>query len=259
MVGVRLEIKNLTVQTGQSADGRLIVDGLSLEIPDHCVFALVGGSGSGKTTTGLAILKLLAPGLRITGGEIRLGSRDLLSLPENELRQVRGKDVSMVFQEPLYAFNPVFTIGQQVEEVFKAHTDISKTARRTETLELFRMVGLPDPKRVHDSYPHQLSGGMRQRAMIAQAIALKPKLLIADEPTSSLDVTLQAKIMELFRQLRKDMDLTVLLITHDLGVVKHLADHVAVMRQGRVVEAGRNEEVLTHPRDAYTKQLLATF
>ena len=163
----------------------------------------------------------------------------------------------MVFQEPLYAFNPVLTIGDQIEEVFEAHTDFNKAKRTAETLRLLDIVGIKEPGRVYRSYPHQLSGGMRQRAMIAQAVALKPKLIIADEPTSSLDVTLQARIMELFLKLRDEFNLSVLLITHDLGVVRHMADHVAVMNGGKIVESGAAVAVLQNPKHTYTKELLA--
>jgi len=250
-----LQIKHLTVSVGE----KTIVKDLSLQIAPHSVFALVGGSGSGKTTTGLAVLKLLAPGLKVTGGEVLFKERDLLTLPDEDLRQVRGKEIGFVFQEPLYAFNPVFTVGEQIDEVFRCHLSLKKEECKERSLELFKTVGLNENLRVYQSYPHQLSGGMRQRAMIAQAVALKPKLIIADEPTSSLDVTMQARIIELFAKLRQEFDLSVLLITHDLGVVKHLADEVAVMNQGSIVESGKNKEVLDHPQHVYTKDLLAAF
>ncbi|MCB9771046.1 MAG: ABC transporter ATP-binding protein [Candidatus Omnitrophica bacterium] len=250
-----LQIKKLSVSVAVS--DKKIVDDLSLQIPDRSVFALVGGSGSGKSTTGLSILRLLAPGLEISGGEIVFAGRDLLKVHTDELRNIRGKEIAMVFQEPLYAFNPVLTIGDQIEEVFSSHTDFPKDKRRSQSLELLRVVGIKEPQRVYHNYPHQLSGGMRQRAMIAQAVALKPKLIIADEPTSSLDVTLQARILELFAKLRQEFDLSVLLITHDLGVVKHMADSVAVMKAGKIVESGMAATVLKNPQHQYTRELLA--
>lgn len=250
-----LKLRHLTV----SVHEKKIVDDVSFNIAPRSVFALVGGSGSGKTTTGLAILRLLAPNLQVTSGEILFQDQNLLTIPEEELRQVRGKEIGFVFQEPLHAFNPVFTVGQQIEEVYASHTELAKSVRREKSLELLATVGLKEPRRAYESYPHQLSGGMRQRAMIAQALALRPKLIIADEPTSSLDVTLQAKIIELFMKLRKEFDLSILLITHDLGVVKHLADEVAVMTKGKVAEQGPAQTILTQPRHEYTKELLAAF
>ena len=251
-----LEIKNLSIVVENLSGQKKILDQVSLSIAQHCIFALVGGSGSGKSTTGLAVLRLLASGLTVKSGEIYFEKRDLLKLPADQIRHVRGNQIAMVFQEPLYAFNPLLTIGQQVEEVFSSHTDYSALKRRGETMQLLDMVGIKEPLRVYQSYPHQLSGGMRQRAMIAQAIALKPKLIIADEPTSSLDVTLQARIIELFLKLRDQMGLSVVLITHDLGVVRHMADDVAVMKDGQIVEAGKAAEVLNNPQHCYTQELL---
>jgi ABC-type dipeptide/oligopeptide/nickel transport system ATPase component len=172
------------------------------------------------------------------------------------MREVRGKAIGMVFQEPLSAFNPVFSIGYQIEEVLKAHTGWDRSRRQKRVLELLDLVGLPEPARTAGDYPHQLSGGMRQRAMIAQAIAAGPKLIIADEPTSSLDVTLQANIMELFKKLQKELRLSVLLITHDLGMVEHMADRVTVMTEGRIVENGPTQDVLQDPKHPYTKDLM---
>ena len=227
-----------------------------MEVPALSVTALVGGSGSGKTTMGLAILRLLPLGLVVSQGRILFIGKDVLKFPEERMRLLRGKDISMVFQEPLYAFNPVFSIGGQIEEVLRAHSALSVRQRRERILELLNLVGLPDPKRTAGNYPHQLSGGMRQRAMIAQAIAAGPKLIIADEPTSNLDVTLQANIMELFRKLKDELKLSILLITHDLGMVAHMADHVAVMTEGKIVERGITREVLEKPQHPYTRTLM---
>lgn len=254
-----LDIQNLSVQVRAHSGGKMIVDDLSLGIKNQTIFALVGGSGSGKTTTGLAILRLLAPELRIAHGHghILFEGADLLALPESRLRAIRGGEISMVFQEPLNAFNPVFSVGNQIEEVLRQHSTLLPKQRKERVLEILDIVGIRHPPRVAGSYPHQLSGGMRQRAMIAQAIAANPKLIIADEPTSNLDVTLQARIMELFQKLRDSLKLSILLITHDLGVVQHLSDEVAVMFEGKIVETGKTKEVLTRPGHEYTAQLMA--
>lgn len=249
-----LAVENVTVTVA----GKNIVDAASLEVPGLSVTALVGGSGSGKTTLGLAVLKLLPLGLNVRQGRILLDGEDVLQFSEEHMRSLRGKEIGMVFQEPLYAFNPVFSIGDQIEEVLRAHSALSARQRRERILDLLSLVGLPDPKRTAGNYPHQLSGGMRQRAMVAQAIAAGPKLLIADEPTSNLDVTLQARIMELFRKLKDELKLSILLITHDLGMVSHMADRVAVMTQGKIVEQGMTQDVLRDPRHPYTRTLMET-
>jgi ABC-type dipeptide/oligopeptide/nickel transport system ATPase component len=253
-----LDIKNLTITVEDEGAVKKIVDDVSLSVPPHTITALVGGSGSGKTTTGLAILKLLSPALKIERGEILFDNQDILKLPENSLRELRGKKISMVFQEPLNAFNPLFTIGYQIEEVLIYHTQLPPGERKKKVLELLDIVGIPDPARILNSYPHQLSGGLRQRAMIAQAIAGEPALIIADEPTSNLDVTLQAHILQLFRELRRKLQLSILLITHDLGVVTHLADEVTVLSQGKVVESGKTKDITTRPKHSYTQQLMDT-
>ncbi len=251
-----LQIKNLSIVIKDPRRRQKILDGVSFDIAERSVFALVGGSGSGKSTTGLSILRLLSSGLEVESGEVFFGGRDLLKIPPAELRQVRAQQIAMVFQEPLYAFNPVLTVGRQIEEVFESHTDFSKDKKTKETLALLEVVGIKDPLRVYKSYPHQLSGGMRQRAMIAQAVALKPQLIIADEPTSSLDVTLQARIIELFLKLRSDFNMSVLLITHDLGVVEHMADSVGVISGGKIVEIAATPEILKNPQHPYTRKLL---
>ena len=247
-----LVVENLTVAVA----GRNIVNAASLEVPALSVMALVGGSGSGKTTIGLAILRLLPLGLAVSQGRILFAGEDVLKFPEERMRSLRGKEISMVFQEPLYAFNPVFSIGDQIAEVLRVHSAGNARQRRERIWELLNLVGLPAPKMIAAHYPHQLSGGMRQRAMIAQAIAAGPKLIIADEPTSNLDVTLQARIMELFRKLKDELKLSILLITHDLGMVAHMADHVAVMTEGEIVERGTTREVLDKPRHPYTRALM---
>jgi len=258
MVKNILEIENLKVVVPEGTGTKTLVNDLSFNIGQERIVSLVGGSGSGKTTTGLAILRLLPPALSIRKGAIKFYDQDLLKYSKSKMRSLRGKDISMVFQEPLDAFNPVFRIGYQIEEVLSCHTKLRSKQRKEKVLYLLKTVGIKDPKRVAANYPHQLSGGMRQRAMIAQAIAVDPKLIIADEPTSNLDVTLQAKIIELFQRLRDELHLSILLITHDLGVVKHLADDVAVLFKGKIVEQGKTKEVIDNPKHEFTKNLLKT-
>ncbi len=240
----------------EKGNEKLLLDGISLEISEFSIVSLVGGSGSGKTTAGLALLRLLPVGLTIKRGEITYKDENLLKASSKRIQQIRGKEISMVFQEPLYAFNPVFSIGSQINEVLELHTSYSKEKRKERIWELLDMVGIKDPKRVANNYPHQLSGGMRQRAMIAQAIATNPKLIIADEPTSNLDVTLQAKIMKLFVKLKEELKLSILLISHDLGVVENISDKVVVMYEGKIVEAGDTASVFNEPKAEYTQRLL---
>lgn len=250
-----LSVKNLTVSV-DNAGRKKIVDNVELEIGESSIVGLVGGSGSGKTTTGYAILGLLDPALSIKSGEIIYKGRNLLNCTDEFMRSVRGGQISMIFQEPLNAFNPVFTIEYQIDEMLQFHTDMKSDQREKRTLELLDLVGLPDPKRLAKNYPHQLSGGMRQRAMIAQAIAANPTLIIADEPTSNLDVTLQARIIELFKDIRNELKLSILLITHDLGMVGNMCDEVAVMNNGKIVEVGKADEIIADPNHEYTKKLL---
>lgn len=254
-----LIIKNLKV-TAQAEGGQVeLLKGINLDIPVKSISALVGGSGSGKTTTGLSILRLLPVGLEIQQGEISFEQRDLLKLSQAEMRGLRGSSISMVFQEPLAAFNPVMTVGYQVSEVLESHTNLNAQQREEKVLALLHSVGIKDPHTAANSYPHQLSGGLRQRAMIAQAIALNPKLIIADEPTSNLDVSLQAKIMDLFRELRNKFDMTILLISHDLGMVSHLADHTTIMQKGQIIESGPTKEIIQNPKEEYTQKLMEAF
>ena len=251
-----LEVQNLSIETKAGQGGKPIVDNVSFVLPGGNIVALVGGSGSGKTTTGLSIMRLLSPALRIASGRIYFNGKNILALPEQEIRHYRGKQMAMVFQEPLYAFNPVFRIGVQIEEVLQFHTHLTEQQRQRRVEELLRQVEIKDPGRVAQAYPHQLSGGLRQRAMLAQAIAANPKLVIADEPTSNLDVTVQARILTLFKKLRDDLQLSILIITHDLGLVRSLADQVVVLCDGKAVEQGPAAEVLDRPQHNYTQQLL---
>jgi oligopeptide/dipeptide ABC transporter ATP-binding protein len=201
-------------------------------------------------------MRLIAPPGKIVGGEIIFDGKNLLKLSEEEMRQIRGDDIAMIFQDPMTSLNPVFTVGEQIAEALRLHRKLSGKAARTAAIEAMREVAIPDPARRVDDYPHQLSGGMRQRVMIAMALACDPKLLIADEPTTALDVTIQAQILELLNDLRKSRDLAVLLITHDLGVVAEVADRVAVMYTGRIVEESPVEELFARPKHPYTEGLL---
>ncbi len=234
---------------------KVLVDQVSFDISQGKILAIAGGSGSGKTTIGLSILRLLSTGVHIRKGSIIFEGRDLLELSPEEMRQCRGARIGMVFQEPLSAFDPLFTIGQQLDEVLAAHTKFSKRERYIKVLDALTEVGLPDAQRAYKSFPHQLSGGMRQRAMVAQAIVCGPSLIIADEPTSSLDVTLQVKIMELLGRLKKK-NMSILLITHDLGMISRVADEVIILCQGEVVEKGPVGQVIGQPRHEYTRELL---
>ena len=248
-----LIIKDLTVAVGN----KLLVDRVSFEVPPGKIVAIAGGSGSGKTTIGLSVLGLLPSALSVKQGSIIFENKNLLKLSAQELRQVRGDRIGMVFQEPLSAFDPLFTIGQQLEEVLVAHTHLSGQERYKKILETLAEVELPDPRRAYGAYPHQLSGGMRQRAMVAQAMVAGPSLIIADEPTSSLDVTLQAKVMEIFRRLKNKI--SILLITHDLGMIANVADDLVILRQGQIVEKGPVARIYDQPCHEYTKALIEAF
>lgn len=253
-----ISVRNLSISVFENSQEKRIVDDVSLDIETNGIYSLVGGSGSGKTTTALSIIRLLSPDLTVQSGKIYFNGEDndLLQYPLKEMRKVRGAQIGMVFQEPLEAFNPVFTIGDQIDEVLQYHTSLTKIQRREKILHILEMVGLPNPRAVFKSYPHQLSGGMRQRAMIAQAISVDPRLIIADEPTSNLDVTLQARIIEVFQKLREKLKLSILLITHDLGIVRKLSDHVSVMTKGVIVEQGSVDAVFNNPRHEYTRKLI---
>jgi len=235
------------------------VDGVGFEVRAGETLALVGESGSGKSVTALSILRLVPePPGRIVGGRVLFRGRDLLTLPPRELRRVRGREISMVFQEPMTSLNPVFSCGDQVAESLVVHEGLGRRTARARAVELLRMVGIPDPGRRAGDYPHQLSGGMRQRVMIAMALACGPALLIADEPTTALDVTVQAQILALLRGLQRELRMAVLLITHDLGVVAESADRVAVLYAGQVVETCDATAALLGTRHPYTAGLLAS-
>ena len=233
------------------------VDGVDLSVDRGRTLGVVGESGSGKSVTALSVMRLIeAPGRIEAGSRIIFDGRDLLSTTEDELRQIRGNQLSMIFQEPMSSLNPVYTVGAQIAEAVRLHNRVGRREALDRAVEMLRLVGIPSPeRRVHD-YPHQMSGGMRQRAMIAMALSCDPQLLIADEPTTALDVTIQAQILELMRDLRERVGMAIMLITHDLGVVAEMADEVAVMYAGRVVERGLVEDVFRSPQHPYTEALL---
>ncbi len=253
-----LHIEDLRVALPAWSDRPLAVDGVSLAIARNEILCVVGESGSGKSVMAKAILGLLpAPHVRVVDGAIHFEGRDLLRAGEEEMREVRGGRISMIFQEPMVALNPLMKVGAQTDEIFRVHTDLDAPARRQRVVELFSDVHLPDPERIPDSYPHELSGGQRQRVMIAMALALEPALIIADEPTTALDVTTQAQILTLLKELQGRHGTAVLFITHDFGVVAEVADRVVVMRDGRLIESGATGEVLHAPQADYTKALVA--
>jgi peptide/nickel transport system ATP-binding protein len=233
------------------------VDHISLKIEEGKTLGIVGESGSGKSVTSFSVMKLLAGAGKIVSGKISLLGKDLVRLPEPDMQKIRGKEISMIFQEPMTSLNPVFTVGYQVMEAILLHQKVSKAEARKKTIDLFREVGIPDPEGRIDSYPHQMSGGQKQRVMIAMALSCNPRLLIADEPTTALDVTIQAQILDILRKLRDERGMSVLFITHDLGVIAEIADDVAVMFQGKVVEYGKVLDIFENPKHPYTKGLLA--
>ncbi len=251
-----LEVNDLQTHFPTRAGLVRAVDGVSFHLDRGELLGLVGESGCGKSITALSIMRLIAPPGKIVGGEISFDGKNLLKLSDREMRAIRGDDIAMIFQDPMTSLNPVFTVGEQIAEALRLHRKLSRKAAREAAIEAMREVSIPDPARRIKDYPHQLSGGMRQRVMIAMALACDPKLLIADEPTTALDVTIQAQILELLDELRKNRELAVLLITHDLGVVAEVADRVAVMYTGRIVEESPVEELFARPRHPYTEGLL---
>ncbi|MER2137379.1 MAG: ATP-binding cassette domain-containing protein, partial [Arthrobacter sp.] len=250
------EVSNLSVSFNVDGEWKEVVHDVSYRVKAGEVVALVGESGSGKSVSSLAGLGLLGRGARVTGS-VKYKGRELIGAPESLLRKVQGNEVALIFQEPMTALHPVYTVGQQLVRVLQARAGHTKTTARERALELLSMVELPDPERAYNSYPHQLSGGQRQRALIALCISCDPTLLVADEPTTALDVTVQAEVLELLRRLRTRLNGSAVLITHDLGVVADTADQVVVMQNGRVVEYGPVLEVFERPQHPYTQQLLA--
>jgi oligopeptide/dipeptide ABC transporter ATP-binding protein len=233
------------------------VDGVSLQVGRGETLGVVGESGCGKSITALSILRLVpAPMGRIVSGRIEFEGRDLLKASESEMRQIRGNEISMIFQEPMTSLNPVYTVGDQISEAIMLHQNASKQEAREQSINLLRMVGIPSPERRFKDYPHQLSGGMRQRAMISMALSCRPKLLIADEPTTALDVTIQAQILEIMMDLKKNLGMSTILITHNLGLIAGMARKVSVMYAGRIVEEGLVAQIFNNPLHPYTQGLL---
>jgi peptide/nickel transport system ATP-binding protein len=252
-----LDVQDLTVTFAGERSTVTAVDSVSFQVAAGETVGLVGESGSGKSVTAFAILRLLQPPGRVTGGRVLFEGRDLLALPEREMREVRGARISLIFQEPMTALNPVMRVGDQIAEALTVHGLASGHDARAKAVELLEAVKITDAGRRVRDYPHQLSGGMRQRVMIAIALACRPPLIIADEPTTALDVTIQAQVLELLRELKARYNLALLLITHDFGVIAEMADRVAVMYKGRLVEQGPVRQILRAPAHEYTRTLLA--
>ncbi|MGH7335644.1 MAG: ABC transporter ATP-binding protein [Candidatus Rokuibacteriota bacterium] len=252
-----LEVRGLRTQFLARGGVVRAVDGVSWDVREGETVALVGESGCGKSVSALSIMRLVAePAGRIVGGQVFFKGRDLLTLAEEEMRQVRGREIAMIFQEPMTSLNPVLTIGRQLTEGLEIHLGMTQGQARTRAVELLGLVGVPDPGRRLAQYPHQFSGGMRQRMMIAMALACQPALILADEPTTALDVTIQAQILELMKNLSREFGVALLMITHNLGVVARYADRVNVMYAGRIIERGTARELYANPRHPYTLGLL---
>lgn len=251
-----LSVKDLTLTVEERDGTKELLKSISFDIQAGDIFALVGESGSGKSLTALAIMRLLPSAISIQSGDILLKQKSLFSIPEYRMQKIRGKSIAMIFQEPMTALNPVMTTGEQVAEVIRLHLGLEDEAVKNKVVSLFEEVGLKNAKQRYDWYPHQLSGGQKQRVMIAMALACEPDLLIADEPTTALDVTIQAQVLDLLKQIREQRGLSILFITHDMGVVAEMADHVAVMREGEIVEQADTNHFFTNPQHPYTQSLL---
>jgi oligopeptide/dipeptide ABC transporter ATP-binding protein len=253
-----LEVRDLRTYF-RTMDGIVkAVDGVSFDIDSGASVGIVGESGSGKSVTSLSIMRLIDPPGWIAGGQILFQGKDLSKLSDRQMEEIRGDDITMVFQEPTTALNPVYTVGNQVAEVLRVHRNLSRRAARNRVIELFKLVGIAGAERRVDDYPHNLSGGLRQRVMIAMALANEPDLLILDEPTTALDVTIQAQILELVKKLRQEVNTAVLLITHDIGVIAEMSDEVIVMYGGKVMEHGTVLQIIKDPKHPYTKGLLSS-
>ena len=257
MANPLLLVEDLRIVFGPPGREQVAVDGVNLRLTEGEVLGIVGESGCGKSLTALSILGLVPkPAGRIDSGRILLRGQDIVKCTNAELNQIRGKEISMIFQEPMTALNPVFKVGEQIAETIRVHEGLSRSHARRRALELLELVGISNPNQRIDEYPHELSGGMRQRVMIAIALACRPKILIADEPTTALDVTIQAQILSLLKELQREFGMAVILITHDLGVVAQVVDRVMVMYAGRTVEQGTVTDVFEKPSHPYTKILL---
>jgi len=252
-MSIILSVQNLSL--GIEKDQ--LLKAISFDIKEGEIFALVGESGSGKSLTSLAVMRLLPEVISVTSGDIRLNDNSLFALPEYEMQKIRGRSIAMIFQEPMSALNPVMTVGEQVAEVLRIHLGLKKDEVKAKVISLFEEVALKEPEERYSWYPHQLSGGQKQRVMIAMALACEPKLLIADEPTTALDVTIQAQILTLLKKIREERNLSILFITHDMAVVGEMADRIAVMREGEILEEASRDHFFTNPQHPYTKALLA--
>ena len=252
-----LDIRDLHISFFTPAGEVKAVNGISYQLQRGEVLGIVGESGSGKSVSVSALMQLLTPPGRVTGGSIRFDGRDILAMDKQQIRDVRGMEIAMIFQDPMTSLNPLFTIGNQLVETIRSHNKVSYREARRQAIESLRLVGISNPERRVRQYPHEFSGGMRQRVMIAMALSLRPKLLIADEPTTALDVTIQAQILDLMKSLRREISAAVILITHDLGIVSDICDRVLVMYGGRIVESGSIEVIYDKPMHPYTRGLLA--
>lgn len=253
-----LDVRDLCISFTSRGRNIPIVENISFSMAGREILGLVGESGSGKSVTAMALMGLIdAPGVTITGS-VRFKGQEILGLPARQFRALRGREIAMIFQDPMTAFTPVYTIGWQIDEQLRVHNSLSRKQARTRTIELLAEMGVPDPANTANRYPHQLSGGLRQRAMIAMALSCNPSLLIADEPTTALDVTVQAQILDLMRKLRATHGSSILLITHDMGVVAETCDRTLVLYSGRVAEEGTTQDLFAHPQHPYTAALLAS-
>ncbi|MBN1572876.1 MAG: ABC transporter ATP-binding protein [Deltaproteobacteria bacterium] len=251
-----LKVENLKTHFFTDRGTIRAVDGVDLSVKKRETLGLVGESGSGKSMTALSIMRLVPPPGKTVSGSIRFKGSDLLNIEDREMRKIRGDEISMIFQEPMTSLNPVYTIGEQIAEVFRYHRDMSRDEIEERSIEMLRQVEIPSPESRYRDYPHQLSGGMRQRVMIAMALALSPDLMIADEPTTALDVTIQASILDLINKIKEEMEMSVILITHDLGVVHEVADRISVMYAGAIVEESSVADLFKNPLHPYTRALL---
>ena len=251
-----LEINDLKVSFFTPAGEVKAVNGITYDLDEGRVLGIVGESGSGKSVSVSALMQLLVPPGRVVGGSITFEGRDILAMNKDEIQAVRGKEIGMIFQDPMTSLNPVYTIGEQLIETLKRHTDMTRKQAWERSVEMLRLVGINNPEQRMKQYPHEFSGGMRQRAMIAMTLLCNPKLLIADEPTTALDVTIQAQILELMRELRQKINAAIIMITHDLGIVSDICDEVIVMYAGRIVERGTIDDIFYRPAHPYTQGLL---
>ena len=251
-----LSVKNLSTEFPVKKGIVKAVEDVSFDVDAGEILAIVGESGSGKSVTSLSVMGLLAEPGHVAGGSMEFEGKDLVTLSEREYRELRGNDMAMIFQEPMTSLNPVYRVGKQIVEAIRTHENVSKKEARERAIDMLRKVGIPSPEKRIDDYPHQMSGGMRQRVMIAMALSCNPKLLIADEPTSALDVSVRAQILNLLMDLKRDLGLSMVFISHDIQTVRYISDQIIVMNAGEAVERSAAKDVFEHPKDAYTKLLL---